>query len=870
MAASSNSGVAQGAGAASSTQPPSAFPLPALQSSPEADSTTSLALVPATQQPAPRGGVPMGYDCSQPHSSQDPTYAGRPQDPIPVDTAVPNHQDSHSCRAQTAKRGFEDRERDQPTVASICRPGPSHTGCDMSVGSSSHRPPPQKSQTKLSPTTGRPEKLPRPSPPSAPMGAAPWGGRGHDPWDASASSFTSDTLPVPEKTPRPKASPRPPSVHYCELCRVSCAGPQTYRDHLEGQKHRKKQAAQRTGAQPSGSTRGPQGQLHCGLCAVSCTGADAYAAHMRGARHQKVFKLHTRLGKPIPAEPTPRSATCTRASDSNLRAKHDSHAHYSSHTSGRPSAAKGLTGSRKGTGPPESQTAHSKPGDRRPAHPNAEAPQEPASRGCEDMEPVGPEYVEEVCNDEGKVIRFRCKLCECSFNDCNARDMHLTGRRHRLQYRRKVDPTLPVATRASSRVQRVLADRLQRQRQLAQVQLEDARCWSSELRQPEEPQPQSEEQLPVSPTWALPAPIARPGTATTRRQPGRRPETSDDRHVMCKHATIYPTEEELRAVQTAVSHAERALRLVSDTLAEESSQDGSLSPPPPRMLKGVVRVGILAKGLLLRGDRSVQLTLLCSKKPTRSLLHRIARELPRELQILTEDRYEVSSDPEANIVISAHEEPGVQVTVSATSPLMREEPTAKREGLQDPPADPEDVLSRKSCLEALAALRHAKWFQARASGLQPCVIIIRVLQELRRRLPPWGALPAWAMELLVEKVLSSAARPLSPGDAVRRVLECLATGTLLTDGPGLQDPCEKDPQDALEPMTPQQREDLTASAQHALRLLAFRQIHKVLGMEQLPPRSRFGARARKRMREASQAQEVSGEKRGRPGTAGLP
>ena len=43
---------------------------------------------------------------------------------------------------------------------------------------------------------------------------------------------------------------------------------------------------------------------------------------------------------------------------------------------------------------------------------------------------------------------------------------------------------------------------------------------------------------------------------------------------MCKHASIYPTEEELQAIQTAVSHTELALRLVSDTLAEESSQHG--------------------------------------------------------------------------------------------------------------------------------------------------------------------------------------------------------------------------------------------------------------------------------------------------------
>lgn len=48
---------------------------------------------------------------------------------------------------------------------------------------------------------------------------------------------------------------------------------------------------------------------------------------------------------------------------------------------------------------------------------------------------------------------------------------------------------------------------------------------------------------------------------------------------MCKHATIYPTEEELLAIQKAVSHTERALKLVSDTLAEENSgspeQEGS-------------------------------------------------------------------------------------------------------------------------------------------------------------------------------------------------------------------------------------------------------------------------------------------------------
>ncbi|KAL0611477.1 Zinc finger RNA-binding protein 2 [Plecturocebus cupreus] len=67
---------------------------------------------------------------------------------------------------------------------------------------------------------------------------------------------------------------------------------------------------------------------------------------------------------------------------------------------------------------------------------------------------------------------------------------------------------------------------------------------------------------------------------------------------MCKRAATYPTGQELLAVQRAVSHAERALQLVSHTLAEEdqghreeeggtcSSQAGQRSAPPDETLQG--------------------------------------------------------------------------------------------------------------------------------------------------------------------------------------------------------------------------------------------------------------------------------------------
>ena len=79
--------------------------------------------------------------------------------------------------------------------------------------------------------------------------------------------------------------------------------------------------------------------------------------------------------------------------------------------------------------------------------------------------------------------------------------------------------------------------------------------------------------------------------------------------------------------------------------------------------------------------------------------------------------------------------------------------------------------------------------------------------------------------------------PLGPGGALKRVLECMSSGWLLAStrggGPGMADPCERDPIDVLAQLGIQEAEDLTASAQHALRLVAFRQVHKVLSMERI-------------------------------------
>uniref|UniRef100_A0A8C7AMG7 Zinc finger RNA binding protein 2 n=1 Tax=Neovison vison TaxID=452646 RepID=A0A8C7AMG7_NEOVI len=734
--------------------------------------------------------------------------------------------------------------------------GPAYPSYEAAVHSAAGPQGPPPLSLQLPP----PPQLPFPLP--TPPGSL-WGSPGSSLRASSATGSLSGKLLAPPKAQKAKGGPREPPLHYCDICKISCAGPQTYREHLEGQKHKKKAAAQKSGTQASGGLGGVQGRPRCGLCAVSCTGADAYAAHIRGARHQKVLKLHTKLGKPIPAIEPP--APLTAESPPAGSAKPTAPAGPSACTPSKPALTK-RPAAWKATsaGPSKPQAVGSRAPEGKRAHtapdglggPPARGDSAEASGSCA-AQPVGPGYVEEVRNEEGKVVRFQCSLCECSVGNATARDTHVRGRRHRLQYKKKVNPDLPIAVKPSHRARKLLEARLRKQRQLSRQQLEEMRRWYLCRRRLEEgPQAPDEQPGPSSPDQHSPSLASRPGAPPARLflQSARRPESSDDRHVLWKHAAIYPTEEELLAVQKAVSHSERALKLVSDVLAEENSGSpvhagGDGGSPSARVLKGVMRVGLLAKGLLLRGDRKVRLTLLCSQKPTRALLQRISEHLPQQLPMVTEDKYEVSSDSEDNIIISSCEEPGMRVSVSVTSPLMREDPSMEQ-GV--PPPDPGDVLSREKSLRALAALRHAKWFQARASGLQPCVIVLRVLRDLCRRVPAWGALPHWAMELLAEKALSSASGPLSPGDGMRRVLECVASGTLLADGPGLQDPCERDQRD------------------HALRLLAFRQIHAVLGTEPLPPpRSRPGPRFRKRLREASAAPEGDVQrKQGRPGEEG--
>ncbi|KAK4026822.1 hypothetical protein OUZ56_015848 [Daphnia magna] len=779
-------------------------------------------------------------------------------------------------------------------------------------------------------------------------------------------------------------------LHYCEVCKISCASPQTYKDHLDGQKHKKKEAAVRTGL-PMVPTPRTGAALHCELCNVTCTSSDAYAAHIRGTKHQKVVKLHTKLGKPIPpAEPqlihsktggstgtapatpvttttiattattvsavttTPAVTTTSAATAAtptptvpaptsttavvkvvaatpkiNFLGGNYLNTHVGSKSNGSESEAALVTTTAQASQIIKKEEVPMT------AAVATETAQAVVAQWEEEkvIQPVGQDYVEELRGGDGKITGFNCRLCDCRFNDVNAKDMHLKGRRHRIMYKKKVDPNLVVEAKGwpALRQKNKTMPGWQERRKPNEGGWEGNENYEE---MPQAPSSMEDGNQPRPPAyWASPSrgglrhggismglppppqyfptgslPMGLPNPAM------RKPESSDDRHVMAKHSEIYPSEAELEAIQTLVSYVERSLKLVSDQLTHQpedktkvsetqSSNDLAQSPvpavaapaasqadvpvpvppvapattptatpapalvpaaaatngpaQPQRMLKGVMRVGLLAKGLLLKGDRTVQLVVLCSQPPTYQLLDRVAQALPAHLSVVAPSiTFNVETLPNEAVVmvksVQGHGLAGdILVKVSLTSPVVREEQLAAAAAaatvatngttstgndvdMKDAAAIKEGRLNTKDCLHSLALLRRAKWFQARANTLQNCVLVIRVMRDFCMRSPVWSNLELWAIELIVERAAFSAGTPLSAGDALRRVFETISAGILLSTndgwGPGIGDPCEKDAVDVCSNLTAQEREDMTSSAQQALRQIAFRQIFKVLGM----------------------------------------
>ena len=188
---------------------------------------------------------------------------------------------------------------------------------------------------------------------------------------------------------------------------------------------------------------------------------------------------------------------------------------------------------------------------------------------------------------------------------------------------------------------------------------------------------------------------------------------------------------------------------VTGTDTSKINVHGKSAESQKQCLKGVARVGVLAKGLLLHGDDKVDLVIICQAKPTMQLLDYISTNLSKYLSQCStssdpsgstaadiEDRYHVEKQIEDSSILVRTEnvssmEDGsssafqnLTIRLRLTSPLMRVDDDAMDDQSQkedvkaigasiekNQTVPSQTILERSKCLDALAELRQAKWFQ---------------------------------------------------------------------------------------------------------------------------------------------------------------
>ncbi|EPQ17791.1 Interleukin enhancer-binding factor 2 [Myotis brandtii] len=142
--------------------------------------------------------------------------------------------------------------------------------------------------------------------------------------------------------------------------------------------------------------------------------------------------------------------------------------------------------------------------------------------------------------------------------------------------------------------------------------------------------------------------------------------------------------------------------------------------------------------------------------------------------------------------------------------------------------DPELPLDIKVLQSALAAIRHARWFEKNASQ-STVKVLMRLLKDLRIRFPGFEPLTPWILDLLVHyAVMNNPTRqPLALNVAYRCCLQILAAGLFLPGSMGITDPYESGNFRVHTVMTLEQQDMVCFTA----RILSHGGFRKISGQE---------------------------------------
>ena len=402
--------------------------------------------------------------------------------------------------------------------------------------------------------------------------------------------------------------------------------------------------------------------LRCKLCNVPCVSVDSYRSHLTGSRHTKTARLALTLGNSELPSLVPeiisnnvveevRLKVIAEFEAMNIKAYNNNNNNNANNNNGTTDIFN-LNNINKNNNNNNNRSSSIK------LPYELESVQEcDNNNGCA-SKPIGMNFIEEVINNEGKIICYTCTLCNCRFNDPNAKTMHLKGKKHKIACIKKKnqDSNSSYNNKGDKKQKETSKDRGNNTR-LSSIDNPEVRQFSADVdlfkkfsnqifcgfgfqTAPNDPEPQlANNQLVNIPQYT-----------------NGFPRVEADSLIQYAHAQLVAPNSMVHKIHEMINILERASRAIvaftnktwmniqnGDSLREKVTKseqidlshdltnqlDDQLAEMETQLtdefdlkneLLCVVRVGALGKGYLLKNDTEVDVILMCNFFPTNQLL----------------------------------------------------------------------------------------------------------------------------------------------------------------------------------------------------------------------------------------------------------
>merc|ERR1712142_1202542 len=234
-------------------------------------------------------------------------------------------------------------------------------------------------------------------------------------------------------------------------------------------------------------------------------------------------------------------------------------------------------------------------------------------------------------------------------------------------------------------------------------------------------------------------------------------------------------------------------------------------------------VGSYKKGTMLTGHPVADLVIVLKETPAPTDIENLSVKVQEKLK---------ENTPGDDFPTQANE--GGFNTTSNDGALVRVLVTTLPKNLLN--IDAEKHVDVKLLEGALATVRHARWFEENASHTTVRVLV-RIFKYLKQRFEGLAGLTPWLIDLLSfnSATLPPKTRdPLAINVAFRRALQLLSSGIFLPGSVGFIDPCESGQVRVHSVLSLEEQDNLCATSQTLLRVLAHGGFNEILGVEGHP------------------------------------